>query len=195
MPHIKKIFHTTITRKLMQFYTRSIYFNLLLSILLDFFHNISKFIEHIYSIHAKSFIFKYHEVTTTTTCLLLLFSAEIKLGFTVISIKIITCRLYQSKLSRFYHYNEIRIMVEVSVYAEILFLYDAMPPTNVISAYYNISYFSFKFISLLFFSLSEQGDETTLQFHPLTTTIYLWLIPLTTSKELPILLLKLLECR
>ena len=29
----------------------------------------------------------------------------------------------------------------------------------------------------------------------LSTTIYLWLIPLTASKELPILLLKLLECR
>ena len=34
-----------------------------------------------------------------------------------------------------------------------------------------------------------------LSFPPFPTTIYLWLISLTASKELSILLLKLLECR
>ena len=40
---------------------------------------------------------------------------------------------------------------------------------------------------------SQPYNENTAD--ALSTTIYLWLIPLTASKELPILLLKLLECR
>ena len=46
----------------------------------------------------------------------------------------------------------------------------------------------------------DMADEQLAELAPWSeklqsTTMYLWLIPLTASKELPILLLKLLECR
>ena len=44
---------------------------------------------------------------------------------------------------------------------------------------------------LVVFRIPEERKKTYL----LSTTIYLWLISLTASKELSILLLKLLECR
>ncbi len=43
--------------------------------------------------------------------------------------------------------------------------------------------------------LFKQGLLVTVLLSLFTTTIYLWLISLTASKELSILLLKLLECR
>ena len=43
------------------------------------------------------------------------------------------------------------------------------------------------------YSLFHSGIDSTGHSYP--TTIYLWLISLTASKELSILLLKLLECR
>ena len=44
-------------------------------------------------------------------------------------------------------------------------------------------------------ALKEYMDTPLLTSELLSTTIYLWLISLTASKELSILLLKLLECR
>ena len=67
--------------------------------------------------------------------------------------------------------------------------------SGVQSTDYFISFGKMIFLGAALFVMEWRLALVLIVTIPISTTIYLWLIPLTASKELPILLLKLLECR